>query len=57
LNLKCDILVSKFGFKFNLYRYTVAVATVDAPRAAAGKAAGAGASWQPRAPTAPAAAS
>jgi hypothetical protein len=22
LNLKCDILVSKFAFKFNLYRYT-----------------------------------
>jgi hypothetical protein len=24
LNLKCDILVSKFAFKFNLYRYTTA---------------------------------
>jgi hypothetical protein len=21
-NLKCDILVSKFAFRFNLYRYT-----------------------------------
>jgi hypothetical protein len=24
LNLKCDILVSKFAFKFNLYRYSSA---------------------------------
>jgi hypothetical protein len=30
LNLKCDILVSKFTFKFNLYRYTSARCTAGA---------------------------
>jgi hypothetical protein len=28
LNLKCVFPVSKFAFKFNLYRYTEAVATL-----------------------------
>jgi hypothetical protein len=28
LNLKCDFLVFKFVFKFNLYRYSLATATL-----------------------------
>jgi hypothetical protein len=29
LNLECDILVSKFAFKFNLCRYILALSRVD----------------------------
>jgi hypothetical protein len=31
LNLKCDLLVSKLAFKFNLYRYKAAMVRIEPP--------------------------